>query len=464
VLLYLQQAGVGGLSVEEAGTQDIPQTSIALFVQDKWQPSRGLTVQYGLRWEGEKQADPITPPDQVFYAPFIGVTKNTSAGPQTFPSNGKIPSDWKMFQPRVGVSWDPKGDGKTVLRLNGGIFYGRVPGLALASARSTNGSRGQTLFRNSALTGILGPVPAYPNLIPQSQVGIPFGPQVFVFDEDFQHPKTYQGSLAVERQLGDDFAGLVQYNHAKGVHITRWLNLNDPLLGSPWSTGLAPGGANGIGELDTVISNAKSKYDGITFGLTKRMSHNYEFQVNYTLSWDYSDDDNERDPFTLRYAKTTDLDAEYGFSDRDQRHRVNGYFLWRAPGAINANFRYSYRSAQPLSFCARGVASYCTTDTTPSQAPFVAGPSDRVRADGSVVQRNTGRKDNTYSALDLRLSREFKLGKSTAIEPIVEIFNLFNSANILVPQTTNLIFNFDGTIRAGLGDPRQVQIGARLIW
>jgi hypothetical protein len=87
-----------------------------------------------------------------------------------------------------------------------------------------------------------------------------------------------------------------------------------------------------------------------------------------------------------------------------------------------------------------------------------------VRADGSVVQRNTGRKDNTYSAFDVRLSKEFKLGKSTAIEPIVEVFNLFNSANILVPQTTNLIFNFDGTIRAGVGDPRQVQIGARLIW
>jgi hypothetical protein len=128
------------------------------------------------------------------------------------------------------------------------------------------------------------------------------------------------------------------------------------------------------------------------------------------------------------------------------------------------NFRYSYRSAQPLSFCAQGVAPYCTTATTPSQSPFVAGPSDRIRPDGSVVPRNTGRKDNTYSSLDVRISKEFKVGKTTAVEPIVEVFNLFNSANILVPQNTNLIFNFDGTIRAGLGDPRQVQVGARLVW
>ena len=122
---------------------------------------------------------------------------------------------------------------------------------------------------------------------------------------------------------------------------------------------------------------------------------------------------------------------------------------------MNVNLRYSYRSAQPLSL---------KPDGTPSQAPFVAGPSDRIRPDGSVVQRNTGRKTNTFSALDLRISREFKLGKSAALEPIVEVFNLLNSANILVPQNTNLIFNFDGTIRAGLGDPRQMQLGARFIW
>ena len=41
---------------------------------------------------------------------------------------------------------------------------------------------------------------------------------------------------------------------------------------------------------------------------------------------------------------------------------------------------------------------------------------------------------------------------------------MFNGTNLLVPQNTNLIFNFDGTIRAGLGDPRQVQLGARFIW
>jgi outer membrane receptor for ferrienterochelin and colicin len=450
LLLFLQQAGVGGLSVEEAGTQDIPQTEFAVFAQDKWQPNRNLTIQYGLRWESQKQPDLITPISQLFYNGFIGKTVTTSAGAQSFPGDGTIPSDYKMFQPRLGISWDPKGDGKTVVRVNGGIFYGRIPGLSLASSRSTDGSRGQTLFRASFFNGFGLTPPTYPNLIPQSQIGNPDHPDVFVFNKDFQNPRTYSGSVGFERELVKDLALLIQYNHAKTVHITRFLNGNDPLLGSPWSSGLGADGKNGIGTLTVVSSNAKSNYDGVTFGLTKRFSNNFQGQVNYTLSKDKSDDDNERDPFTFRYAKVTDLAAEYGYSDRDQRHRLNGWLLWQAPGRLNVNLRYSYRSAQPLDIGANGKPA--------------GTPQDRIKADGSVVQRNTGRKDNVFSSIDLRVSREFKTSSRVSIEPIVEIFNLANSKNLLAPQTTNLIFNFDGTIRAGLGDPRQAQIGARVIW
>jgi hypothetical protein len=231
------------------------------------------------------------------------------------------------------------------------------------------------------------------------------------------------------------------------------LNGNDPELGSPWSSGLN-GTSNGIGTLTVVSSNARSLYDGITFSINRRWAQNFQFQVNYTLSWDKSDDDNERDPFTFRYVSIRDLEAEYGYSDRDQRHRLNGWLLWQAPGKINANVRYSYRSAQPLSLAVNGQVS---------QTPF-GSTSDRKAADGSIVQRNTGRKDNTFSSLDLRFSREFKAGKVVSLEPILEIFNLFNSQNLLAPQTGNLVFNFDGTIRSGLGDPRQAQVGLRVLW
>ena len=61
VLLYLQQAGVGGLSVEESGTQTIDSEEPAVFFQDTWQPKSNLTMTYGLRWEAQIQPDVITP-------------------------------------------------------------------------------------------------------------------------------------------------------------------------------------------------------------------------------------------------------------------------------------------------------------------------------------------------------------------------------------------------------------------
>jgi hypothetical protein len=461
VLLYLQQAGVGGISVEEAGTQSIPQTEPAVFAQDSWQVTPSINLQYGLRWEAQIEPDPITPPDQVFYAPFIGKT----AKGQEFPSNGKIPSDSAMWQPRLGVSWSPNGDATKVFRANAGIYYSRVPGLTLASSRSTNGSRGQTIFRSSPASPFLGPVPAYPNIIPQSQIGNPDHPDVFVFDRDFQNPRTKSASVSWEQEVVKDYAVLVKYNYAKGEHITRFVNRNDPLLGSPWATGLGANGANGIATLTTVESSAKSLYHGVTLGLTKRPSHHVMFQAYYTYSKDKSDDDNERDPFSFRYAKVTDLDAEWSYSDRDQRHRFNGWVLYNAPLGVDVNVRYSYRSAQPKSLSCVVSEAFCGKDQF-GGSRFMADaatPGDRVNPDGSVTQRNLGRKDNQYSSLDLRLSKNFAFGGYT-IQPAIDVFNLFNSKNLKRPEVTNLIFNFDGTVQSGLGDPRQVQLALRLLW
>ena len=457
VALYLQQAGIGGLSVDEAGTQTIIQHELALFLQDSWKPTPKLTMNYGLRWEAQIQPDLITPISDLFYAPLIGQTVTNSVGTFEFPGNGTIPSDYSMFQPRLGLTYDVKGDGRSLIRANAGIFYARIPGLNLASSRSTDGSRGQSIFRSSELIPVLGAPPAYAELLP-SPAGGPFRPDIWVFDKDFQNPRTFSATVGFEQELVSSLVASLSYTHARTDHLTRFFNANSPVFGDvanegPWSAAL---GGNGIGALTVVQSTAKSRYNGITAELRRSAGERLQFQVNYTLSFDKADDDNERDPFTFRYARADSLEKEYNWSDRDQRHRVNAWVLAVLPGDIYLNNRVSAYSAQPASeICGPGNVG------TGQRASL---STQRICPDGSVIQRNTIRRDNAYFSWDLRVSKPISLGPQGTLEAIIEVFNLTNNDNFKDPSSGGTFFNFDGTIRSGLGEPRQVQAGLRYIF
>ena len=454
VLLYLQQAGVGGRTVEQAGTQVIPQNDISVFIQDNWKATPNLTVNYGLRWEGQKQPDPITPPSQVFFAPFIGRTVTNARGTFSFPSDGTIPSDMKMFQPRLGIAWDRNGDGTDVVRAAAGLYYARIPGLNLASARSTNGSIGQTIFRSSELRAVLGSPPAYGTLLP-APAGAPFRPDIFVFDKDFKNPRTFSASLGYEKEILSHLAASIAYTYAATDNLTRFVNRNDSIFLSPWTSGLSgPLDANGVSTLTVVESSAKSRYNGVTFGLGSVANPDFQYQANYTLAVDKADDDNERDPFSFRYARPNHLDREYNYSDRDQRHRLNLWALYHFPWDIWANNRFSYYSAQPTS-------EKCGANNLPTGIRATA-PGDRVCPNQTtILLRNTIRRDNAFASWDIRLSKPFRFRGRGQVEALVEVFNILNRDNFKDPSSASLLFNFDGTIRNGLGDPRQVQIGVR---
>jgi hypothetical protein len=446
-ILYLQQAGVDR-SVRDAGTQSIPQHELAVYVQDTWKPDPRWTVNYGLRWEAQIEPSLITPKNQTYYAVYYDSTVTNATGTYTFPSDGTIPSDWGMLQPRLGVSFDPAGDGRQVLRASAGVYHARIPGLNLASSRSTDGARG---FTHVAFgTG----APAYGSLLPsQVPASAVAGPGVFVFDKDFRNPRTVNLTVGYERQLGSDLAGSLTLTHARTDRLTRFFNRNDAVFASPWGSG-----PRALATLTVVESSAKSRYNGLTLGLRRALHPGLQFQINYTLSWDKSDDDNERDPFTFRYARANNLAPEYSWSDRDQRHRVNAWVLARLPGGIYMNNRVSYYSAQPVSESC-GPSPF--SPFAPPRGQRATSPADRNCADGTVLTRNTLRKDNEFFSWDVRLSKAIAVGERGEVEAIVEVFNVLNRDNFKDPAYGGLLFNFDGTIRSGLGDPRQLQAGVR---
>jgi len=453
LLLFLQLAPVvPGQTARDVGTQNLIQYEFALFLQDSWKPRPNLTVNYGLRWEAQIEPDPLTPPDQVFFQPFIGQT----IGGHAFPSNGKIPSDYKMIQPRLGIAWDVNGTGRQVLRANAGMYSARSPGLIFASTRTSNGSIGQNLFCSSSFYVNCGATPpAYGPTLPTVS-GAVNHPGVNVTDRNFTNPRTLALGASYERHLTDRLAIGLSYSFAKTTHLNRFVDRNDAVFGSPFSD--FPGAStNGLGVLTTLESTAKSQYHGFTVTLAGTVLGRTEVQANYTLSFDKSDDDNERDPFTFRYAKADRLEREYNWSDRDQRHRFNLWVVQHLPYGFDLAHRVSATSQQPTS---ASCGPWAGNLYAPAAGQVATSPADRICANGDILLRNTLRKNNEYFQWDVRLSRAFSVG-SGSLEAMVEVFNLTNRVNIRNPSAPALLFNFDGTIRSGLGDPRRMQAGMR---
>jgi hypothetical protein len=439
LLFYLQSSGPDGIARDAAGASDITNEELALFVQDQWQPGHGLTLNYGLRWDAQKMPATVDPKTTA-YASFLSDPR--------FPSDGTIPDQWKEFQPRGGFAWDVNQNGKSVLRASAGIYYARQNMLSQVGSVTTNGIQQKSDFRDTAFTSFAD-LPVWPNLLTPSAVPpgtFPSFSGVRVFDRNYRNPRVYTFNTGFDRELRPGLAGYVDFTVAKGVHLTRFLNYNvhgtaAAAVQPPTRDTTTYVGANPfepqLGDVFVTNSLGHGLYRGVTFGVRKRFSQHYQFEANYVLSKDKDDDSNERDPFTDRSFNFYDLSLDYGPSDRDIRHKVNAFTYAELPHQILLNVRIQGRTAQPI-----------------TTSPRVLNGVDRGR--------NWDRKDNAYFSLDWRLQRPFRVGSRTDIVPSIEMFNTFNNANNVNPLTTPGLFNFDGFLRQGVGDPRQVQLAIKV--
>jgi hypothetical protein len=187
-----------------------------------------------------------------------------------------------------------------------------------------------------------------------------------------------------------------------------------------------------LGDVFVTSANGKSLYNGFTVGARKRFSNHYQFEVNYVLSKDQDDDSNERDPFTDRSFNPLDLSLDWALSDRDIRHKFNFVMYAELPWSLRFAPRVQGRTAQPIT------------------------PTPRT-----ATNRNTLRKDNQYFSFDWRLERPFKFKERYSLIPMIEMFNTFNNANNINPLTSPALFNFDGYLRSGVGDPLQLQLAVK---
>ena len=439
LFLYLQGAGLSGPATDAAGASKISNEELSLFVQDQWQPTTRLTLNYGLRWDAQLMPETVDPRTTA-YGRFLD--------DPAFPSDGTIPDQWAMVQPRFGVAWDVQGNGKSLVRGSAGVYAARQNMLSQVGSVTTNGIQQQTLFVNTGLLTAFGaPTPTWPGVLtpPAVPAGqFPLFSGVRVFHKDYKNPRVYSFNVAYEQELLPDWAGYVDFTWTEGRNLTRFLNYNRRPgtccdLGSGTGNVFAypPGPWDPqLGEVMVANSLGESRYRGVTLGIRKRFSNGYQFEANYVLSKDEDNDSNERDPFTDRSFNFFDLERDWAVADRDIRHKVNAFGYFQLAGGLQLNARIQGRTAQPI---------------TPS--PRSLNGTDRGR--------NSERKDNAFFSFDWRLARPFRFGGRYELVPILEMFNTFNNTNNINPLSTPALFDFSGFLRTGVGDPRQVQLAVR---
>jgi hypothetical protein len=256
---------------------------------------------------------------------------------------------------------------------------------------------------------------------------------VRAFSKHYANPRIYTTNVAYEQEIYPGWTAYADFTLSKGVHLTTFFEANDVGGGYYADNGtFVPAGTFSpqLGSLFITASTAKSLYRGLTLGMRKRFSQRFQLEWNYVLSEDLDTDSNERDPFTDRRLNPRIPALNYSFSDRDERHKFNLFGYFELPGGFNVDARLQAHTPQPLN--------------------------------GPCCNRNAGWKNNEYISFDWRAMRPFKVGEHYRIIPAVEMFNTFNNKNNVNPLSTPALFNFDGFLRVGVGDPRQAQLSVRL--
>jgi hypothetical protein len=268
----LQSYGLGipTTYIQGIGQSNQPFDNIPMgfFWQDSWRATRKLTLNYGVRYDAE-----ITPL-------FAAATAVNAAAEKALGVVEGIPRDYNNIAPRFGIAWDPKGDGKTVVRAGYGLFYDH-PLLAIAfDAATADGGRSVQLISaggtasacglvtpdcangldsptnlngSSIFQGVLN-VNALPNLgyLPNQQRFDPFAanslfanqnylqagfplpilPFVLPVSKKFQFGYAQQGNLTVEREIAGGWKISAGYQYTHGLHLYRPVDINstDPRL------------------------------------------------------------------------------------------------------------------------------------------------------------------------------------------------------------------------------------------
>jgi hypothetical protein len=294
------------------------------YAQDTWKVTPRLTATFGLRWE------PYLPfqdrDSHIYEFSLAGFYANqvskvwTNAPPGfTYPGdpgfNGRSAMNavWNDFAPRIGLAWDPFGDGKTSIRAGAGIGYDFFNSQLYANPENSSPFSGQTTLPGplplaNPWVSIGGdPFPAYNSIPPTGD--FPAGSAFMPVPRNLPPTRVYNWNFAIQRQITPSWFSSITYMGNQGTHLLDMLNEN-PAEFVPGNCvagqyGLtAPGpctntanvnnrrlltlanpvAAAPIGYVSPFDAGATSSYEGLVLATNYRMRQNLSVIANYTYS------------------------------------------------------------------------------------------------------------------------------------------------------------------------------------
>ena len=457
--------------------------AISAYVQDDYKVSSRLTLNLGLRWEVN------TPPKdlghlQTSFDPVKGIP--FQEGTNGFGEH-MYDYDWHDFAPRFGFSFQPTGDGKTVVRGGAGTYFSNF-----SIWNSINGIYAgyPVTITNTYTSSIAQPVtlanpfPATNAVTSNTLAGI---------DQNHRNPRVYQWSLGIQRQLTNDMVAEITYLGSAGNHLRFTQNINQ----APSGAG-TPAQVNArrpypaYGSINMYKWDGNSRYNSLQSRLQQRYSHGLSFLASYTYSHsidDINNRTNQFDPQTGRGSSTFDIRQRLALSPVYELPFGEGKSFATAgvPSKVFGGWQVSplfqWQTGNPLTVTL--TQNYSNNGGTADRPDAISDPNKNAphtqkkwfNTEAFILRPVNGAVGATYSFgnagvgtvttpglvnLDLSIVRTFQAREGLKVQFRAELFNALNHTNFGYPnvQADNAQF---GTISSAL-DPRQSQFALKIIF
>jgi Carboxypeptidase regulatory-like domain/TonB dependent receptor len=435
--------------------QYAPLHSVSSWFQDDWQISSKLTLNLGVRYD---LMDGVYA-EEVELLPFL---------------KGGRANDTNNWAPRVGAAFAL--NDRTVIRGGGGRFFSD-PGSHSAYWTKLGAYALHPQILNDgrpdfAANPFNGPIPTFEQventLCTVANVPGCLRRSLGTFASNYNEiPYSNQASFGVQRQFGSSMSLEADYVYT-GLRAQNF-SINSNIAYNP-ATGvnypftridLRPYPA--WGSVSSRLSVGESNYHGLQMAFTKRMSHHWQASATYLLSGQW-DRQTEPIPAGCQYVITLNAAGQpvcdvpvalhetirdEWFLTGDQRHRASFNGIWDVGKGFQVSGLFLF-----------GDAGWATP-TSGVDALQTGGSAGRVRANGTVIARNSFDLPN-YHRTDVRVQRRFGIGRAK-LEGIVEVFNVFNHANygtFVLNESNSRFGQPDPNLNVAY-QPRMVQLGFR---